>query len=155
MISVCQRFGYLWEFSYLCSAEEHLYFLCPADVGMAQTEGSAARRPRPWAPRTTEATHLPTMRGKHYLPTTRAAITARFHSFRALRLSCHETPALLLWNLCFPALKLPLCPDLPPTVFRTWRIVRIFPIPMLCLYVSLMSSMSLVIKSLRIFGLEK
>ena len=88
---------------------------------------------------------------KYYLPTTLATITARFHSFQALKLSYHETLGLPLWNPCFPALKLPLCQDLSSAVFRTWRIVRIFPITTS----SCKSLMSLVIKVINVFWVWK
>ncbi len=45
-----------------------------APVSLAQTESPPAGRPQPGAPYTIEASHLPTMRSKHYLPTIRAAL---------------------------------------------------------------------------------
>ena len=65
---------------------------------LAETPRSSCRRSASWAPHETQASHLPPGRSKHYLPTSRAAMSCLFRSFSA-------SESFLSPNSDFPYLK--------------------------------------------------
>ena len=93
---------------------------------LAETPRSSCRRSASWAPHETQASHIPPCGSKHYLPTSRESITARFRLFRRLRVSLAQTPTFLTWNQDFQVRKVPFCRGVFLVSFCRHPIVNIF-----------------------------